>query len=83
MTFIEFHNALRIFASIDGDEFIQAITGRDEPPSYWRGRDEWTDMERFLSNPPYWFIRAPTAKAQAVWKIVEARQPHVHVDGAP
>lgn len=77
MTFTQFHNAMRILFNIDADEFIQAVYGRDtKPPDDSR---EWKDWKFFRDHPHEWFLRAPTEKAEAIYAIIEARQPHVHV----
>lgn len=61
MEFKQFHNALRILASIDQDELeaTGAIT-----------KDEW---EGFRGNPYKWFVRVPDDKALKVWKIMKKR----------
>lgn len=66
MTFNEFHNALRVLSSIDYPEFDDAIrpVGGHLPGLTW---------SQFRDNPWAWFIRVPTAQAQAVWNIVERR----------
>jgi hypothetical protein len=68
-----FHNFLRILLNIDADEFIQAVYGRDTAPPH--DSDEWMEWEKFHKRPHFWFIAAPTEKAEKVWALVERRQP--------
>ena len=69
MTLREFHNGLRVLLNIDAYEFMPAV--------YPQGTDDqgaaFADWEAFRDNPHRWFIQAPDAKAQAIWKIVEGR----------
>ena len=62
MTFAEFHNGLRVFTSIDGDEFAAAIG--DDDPALW---------ERFEANPHDFFVRSPDARAKALFAIITER----------
>lgn len=66
MTLAEFHNALRILASIDMRELVHAgaISG-----------DDTGGWQSFRDNPWRWFIRADDDTATAVWRIIESRQP--------
>ena len=66
-----FHNALRILMSIDMAEFIQAVYQKDYGEF---GDVEKIDWCRFASNPHVWFIQAPDAHAEAIWKLIERRQ---------
>lgn len=66
MTLREFHNGLRIMASIDRDELEQAIGYRGA-----LANQEWL---RFRTNPWREFIRMSDADAKAVWSIIKRRQ---------
>ncbi len=66
MTFAEFHNALRILASIDRCELIDAGALSDDDTGGWLA---------FRDDPWRWFVRAGDDEARAVWRIIEARQP--------
>ena len=59
-----FRNALCILRSIDGDEFM-AATGVD-------GARWWP---RFRDDPARTFLQLDDDMAEAVWRIVEGRQP--------
>ena len=72
MTFDQFHNGLRVLLNIDGGDFLRAVYGPNHSigdVAEVQNRD-WCD---FRDNPHEWFIRAPDAKAQAIWKIVAER----------
>lgn len=60
MSFGEFHNALRIMRSIDAWERPDPLT--------------MEDMHAFMASPYDWFIKAPTAKAEAIFAVIERRQ---------
>lgn len=66
MTFAEFHNALRIMASIDMADLVNAGALSDDDTGGWQA---------FVKNPWSWFIRAGDDEAAAVWRIIVARQP--------
>jgi hypothetical protein len=68
--FATFHNALRILRSIDWREFADAVG--DFYPSAAQRTAAW---ERFRDAPYDWFICAPTRQAEAIWAVVESRQP--------
>jgi len=61
-TFDEFHNALRILTGIDHAEVKHFM--------------DIVDYRKFSDNPWLWMIKAPDAKAKAIWKIIVERQPH-------
>jgi hypothetical protein len=63
MTFMEFHNGLRVLINIDKPEFDMAL-GPLVSQSMW---------ESFRDNPWRWFIKAPDRQAEAVFKVIEAR----------
>lgn len=67
-----FHNALRIMRSIDMRELVAA--GAIEP-------HDATEWSAFSKNPYDWLIRASDRRAEALWSIIEARQPR-HTDSA-
>ena len=64
MTFAQFHNGLRILASIDRVELLEAGVRLSLP--------EWED---FRDHPHRWFTRAPDEIALKIWAIIERRQP--------
>lgn len=74
MEFKEFHNALRILLNIDADEFIKAVHPEHDGSPPPQDHPYWKDWYRFRDNPHMWMIRVPTAQAQAIWALVEARQ---------
>lgn len=57
-----FRNAICILHSIDGDEFERS-TGL--PEAWWR---------QFRDSPAATFLRLDSDKAEAIWRLVEARQ---------
>lgn len=61
MTFAEFHNGLRILTSID----------QYEVEAFMPGDDAWRS---FCRDPFRYFIRADDETADAIWRIIEARQ---------
>lgn len=65
MTLAEFHNGLRILASIDMHELEDcgAIAHGDQ--SSWL---------MFRENPWRWFIRVGDDTAERVWSIIQRRQ---------
>lgn len=63
MTLKRFHNALRILLSIDGPDFHEAA-----PDGDWQA---------FRDDPFRYLIRCDDEQAQALWKLVEARQSKV------
>lgn len=66
MTFAEFHNALRILASIDRDELEQAgVIG-------YADHDAWGTFRRC---PWGWFIRCDDDKAAKLWNLMQKRIP--------
>ena len=69
MTLAEFHNALRVFCNIDYAEFADAIREFTDDDYL---ADEWTG---FRNNPWRWFIKASDGQAEALFKIIESRQP--------
>lgn len=58
-----FRNALAILHSIDEREYERA-TGLGEVS--WR---------RFRENPAAEFVRIDNGRAEAIWRLIEARQP--------
>lgn len=66
--FEDFHNRLRILASIDLYELEDAGVSMSE----------WLD---FRVDPWLWFIRASDADAQAVWGIMQRRSHITAGDG--
>ena len=63
MTRREFHNGLRVLMNIDKWELEVTLGGEVSTPMW----------ERFRDNPWQWFIKAPDSQAEAVFKVVEAR----------
>lgn len=58
-----FRNAIAILNSIDGDEFERATA---LGLGWWR---------RFRAEPALTFLQLDAPKAEALWRLVEARQP--------
>lgn len=67
MDYRRFRNALCILRSIDEAEFSQA-TGLGE--ARWRS---------FREDPVRDFIRLEAVKAEAIWRLIEARQPKMEL----
>jgi hypothetical protein len=70
LAFARFHNALRILRSIDHAELIEAnaypgLTGEQI-------EKEWAS---FRDHPYRYFIACEDETAQAIWRIIEGRQP--------
>lgn len=65
MTFAQFHNGLRILLNIDRHDLVERgiIKANDN--------NAWGEFRR---DPFRWFVKAPDAKAKAIWALVEARQ---------
>lgn len=82
MTFAEFHNGLRVLLNIDQDEFTQAIWPEHDGTRPARDSEMGRAWQAFRCDPHMWFIRAPTERAQAIWKIVEQRTAR-YPNGAP
>lgn len=57
-----FRNAIAILRSIDEDEFVRAT----KADGLWRP---------FRDDPVGFFVKLDDAKSEALWAIVEARQP--------
>lgn len=68
MTFQQFHNALRIMASIDRDECERAgLVPRGD-------HNAWGEFRR---NPYRWFLRQDDITARIFWNLIKERQPKV------
>jgi hypothetical protein len=75
LTFSTFHNALRIMLNIDRDELVKAGVVPDivaHPEKHFVADEAW---RQFNDSPYRFFIRIPTGQAQALWKLIESRQP--------
>lgn len=59
-----FRNAIAILHSIDKGEFERATDFLGE--AWWRS---------FRDNPAATFLRLDGSKAEAIWRLVESRQP--------
>ena len=64
MEFNQFHNALRILASIDRDE-LDCAGAID--------KDDDTEWNEFRIDPFRWFFKVPDNKALKVWKLMKKR----------
>ncbi|EHK57667.1 hypothetical protein [Allomesorhizobium alhagi] len=66
MTPHRFHNGLRILLNLDRIELVDAGVLRRGDHAAW---------ETFCGDPYRFFIRVDDAKREALWKLIEARQP--------
>lgn len=64
MTKREFHNGLRVLLNLDRDELIKGGVLKPNDHNGWG---------EFRRDPYRWFVRAPDAEADKIWKLVEKR----------
>ncbi len=60
----EFHNLLRVMISIDRDELVTFGVMQANDTDGWRA---------FSDGPYRWFIKAPDAQADNLWRLLESR----------
>ena len=65
----QFHAALRVLHSIDGDEFAAAMKGL-EPGCTGTKSSAW---QLFALEPAVYFIKCDDATCAALWAIIEKR----------
>lgn len=70
MTFDQFSNGLRVLLNIDGGEFAFALGYGGVKMG---GDAVAAEYKAFRDDPHRWFIKAPDAKAKAIWWIVAER----------
>jgi hypothetical protein len=64
MTLPQFHSGLRALLNIDRHDLVAA--------GVFDAADA-TEWVRFRDDPFRWFIRAPDAKAEKLWALVQGR----------
>lgn len=72
MTFDEFHNALRIMASLDEHELVAASVIESDDKGAWGD---------FTADPYRWFIRAADQDAVKLWALIQSRQTKPRSEG--